>query len=41
VRHKARSQLNQIDPPAVITGEGELHCAIDTRSNRHQRLVIS
>ena len=29
------------DPPAVLTGEGELHCTIDARANGHQRLEIT
>ncbi len=29
------------DPPAVLTGEGELHCTIDARTNGHQRLEIT
>lgn len=29
------------EPPAVLTGEGELHCTIDARANGHQRLEIT
>ena len=29
------------DPPAVLTGEGELHCTIDARANGHQQLEIT
>jgi hypothetical protein len=29
------------DPPAVLTGEGELHCTIDARANGRQQLEIT
>jgi len=28
-------------PPAVLTGDGQLHCTIDSRSNGHQKLEIA